>query len=195
MKIKLVAIMLAAVAMSGRVYATLVFTINETTTDQISLSISGTLDTDTIGIGAGDPGYLAIKNDWSNNNSIHTEWFSGTPTISLNSILIGGSAPSTSLLASTGAAHDSIFFVNPLGAGQTISAGTVVSGSLVLTGIGMFNPADSPTLELLSGWNGFDYARHEAFATVVPEPATAGMLAISGLVFYAIRRIKNFNRG
>jgi len=31
--------------------------------------------------------------------------------------------------------------------------------------------------------------------SVVPEPATAGMLAISGLVFYAIRRIKNFNRG
>ena len=29
---------------------------------------------------------------------------------------------------------------------------------------------------------------------VVPEPATAGLLGISAMVFYAIRRIKNFNR-
>ncbi len=29
---------------------------------------------------------------------------------------------------------------------------------------------------------------------VVPEPATAGLLGISAIVFYAIRRIKNFNR-
>jgi len=29
---------------------------------------------------------------------------------------------------------------------------------------------------------------------VVPEPATAGLLGISAVVFYALRRIKNFNR-
>ncbi len=29
---------------------------------------------------------------------------------------------------------------------------------------------------------------------VIPEPATAGLLGISAIVFYAIRRIKNFNR-
>lgn len=40
-------------------------------------------------------------------------------------------------------------------------------------------------------------ARFDGFtfsAEAVPEPATAGLLGISAIVFYAIRRIKNFNR-
>ena len=34
----------------------------------------------------------------------------------------------------------------------------------------------------------------QVVADVVPEPATDGLLGISAIVFYAIRRIKNFNR-
>ena len=55
----------------------------------------------------------------------------------------------------------------------------------------------SPTF---NSWSSGDYdmfladALGNQISDVVPEPATAGLLGISAIVFYALRRIKNFNR-
>jgi len=164
---------------SASANASLVFLINTYTTDQVSFSISGTFDADTIGI---FPGYLAVKNDWSNNYGVHTEWFSGTPAITVNSILIGGLAPSLTQAQnnSSNAWNDDVFFIAVNNA-LPILAGTTVSGSVTLSGVGLFNPADLATLELVSGLNytspsdgNDDWARLEASAqSVIPLPAAA----------------------
>ncbi len=56
----------------------------------MSLSISGTFDSNTIG---DLPGYLAIKNDWSNNIGVHTELFASAPSITSNTITFDGASP------------------------------------------------------------------------------------------------------
>jgi hypothetical protein len=163
---------------SASANASLVLLINSYTTDEVSFTISGTFDANTIGI---FPGYLAIKNDWSNNIGVHTEWFSGTPAITLNTILIGGVAPSLTQAQNNASSawNDDLFFIPPAGNTVAITAGTSVSGSVTLSGVGLFNPADLATLELVSGLNftspssnDDDWARLEASAqSVIPIPA------------------------
>lgn len=178
------------------VHAALVLSIDTYTTDEISFSISGTFDEDTIGI---FPGYLAVKNDWSNNYGVHTEWFSSFPTMTVNTILIGGVAPTLAQAQNSDirAWNDNVFFrfadnMAPF------TAGTAVSGSITLTGVGLFDPADMATLELVSGLNftdpissDDDWARLEARAVAtVPVPAATWLFgsALLGLVATARRR-------
>lgn len=156
--------------LSGQANASLTLTIDNYTTNEVTFTISGTFDTDTIG---DSPGYLAIKNDWSNNQEVHTEWFSSTPTATLNTITIGGLVPSTIIQNDENTWTDNIFFTNPLGSGVPILAGTVVAGSVTLTAAGAFNPSDAATLELLSGFvrplNADDWARLEGTTVIIPE--------------------------
>lgn len=172
--------------------AALVLTITNYTADELSLTISGTFDSDTIGE---SPGYLALKNDWSNNVGVHTELFSGFPTITVNTITIGGIAPTTTRQGGPDTWMDNIFFDNPLGTETPILAGTVVAGSLTLSGVGLFDPTDAATLELVSGFNRpfgqDDWARLEARAGAavdVPEPGALGILAIGLAVLARVRR-------
>ena len=72
--------------------AALTLTIDNYTTDELSFTIGGTFDADTIG---DQPGWLAIKNDWSNNVGVHTELFSTEPTDTVNTITIGGKVTGT----------------------------------------------------------------------------------------------------
>jgi len=73
------------------------------------------------------------------------------------------------------------------GSTVTLHAGT---GTMTSTSTG-FNPWSSGDYEIFvanpAGTKISDNG-------VVPEPATAGLLGISAVVFYALRRIKNFNR-
>jgi len=176
---------------SSTSHAALVFTIDTYTTDQLSFTLGGTFDAATIG---DQPGWLAIKNDWSNNQGVHTEMFAGLPTISLNTILVGGLAPSTSVQNSSSEWMDDILFANPLGTSNAIAAGTTVSGSLTLLGLGIFDPTDEATLELLSGFDNSvrDWVRLEAstLASVVPIPAAVWLFgtALMGLVGFGKRR-------
>jgi len=158
--------------------ATLILTIDNYTLDEVSLTISGTFDADTIG---NNPGYLAVKNDWSNNTGSHTEWFSSTPSISSNTIIFGGVASGNTIVQGAGHTwNDAIMFLPPNGQSTTaFLAGTEVSGSVTLTGAGQFDPTDLATLQLLSGFDGTDWVRHEATANV-PEPST-GLLSLLGL--------------
>jgi len=199
MKRLLAAILLGVLCLaSASANASLVLLINTYTTDEVSFTISGTFDANTIGI---FPGYLAIKNDWSNNIGVHTEWFSGTPAITVNTILIGGVAPSLTLVQDdAGSAwNDDLLFIPPAGNAVAITAGTSVSGSVTLSGVGFFNPADLATLELVSGLNftspssnDDDWARLEASASVVPIPPAAWLFGSTlGLMGVMRRKISS----
>ena len=172
-----VAIVATLVLTSGQAQATLIFTVDNYTTDELSITISGSFDADTIGVP--QPGLLAIKNDWSNNFGVQTELFSALPGITLNTILIGGLVPSTTAGDGLSGWHDYVQFANPLGVNNPILAGTTVSGSLTLSGAGMFDPSDLATLELVSGFVlATDWARFEASAIAVPEPSSASLVAL-----------------
>lgn len=185
-------IILAAVLSQGVANAALTLTVNSLTADELSLTIGGVLDSDVVG---DQRGWLAIKNSWSTNVGNPTEFFSYVPVVTLNTISIGGMLVSgTEIQNGTSPWQDSILFPNPNG-GQfaTILAGTVVAGSLVLSGVGAFDP--SASLELVSGFNNVnqDWVRLEAFATSpVPEPAALplvlfGTLAVAALSFFRRR--------
>lgn len=186
------AVILSSLSTSAN--AALIFLIDTYTTDEVSFSISGTFDADTVGI---FPGYLAVKNDWSNTYGVHTEWFSGTPTITVNTVLIGGLAP-TIVQAQNSAIrgwNDAIFFRFADNTAPFM-AGTTVSGSITLSGIGMFNPTDEATLALVSGLNfgdpisdDDDWARLEAPSqSAVPLPASVWLLGSALIGLGAFKR-------
>jgi hypothetical protein len=194
------ALLLGSAIFASRANAALTLTIDSYTTDEITFSISGTFDADTIGE---SPGYLAIKNNWSNNQGVNTQWFTSQPIVTSNTILIGGSSPVTSVQDGTATWQDNVFFDNPLGTDTPIAAGTAVSGSVTLTAAGAFNPADAATLQLISGFSrpigAEDWVRLEAGGTpVTPTPAVAvpttstyGLLfMVFGLVVVAMRRLQ-----
>ena len=114
----------------GQAHGALTLTIDSYTTDEITLTISGTFDADTVGDAEG---YLAIKNDWSNNEGVATAWFSASPTVSSNTITIGGLAAAIFLQDGTATWHDNVFFHNPLGTETPILAGTSVEGSITMS--------------------------------------------------------------
>lgn len=145
-------------------HAALTLTINSLTNDEFSFSISGALDVDV----AGDQrGWIAIKSAWSSNIGKNTEFIAVEPTVALNTITIGGTPAVPDVVYDPSVSWgDSVYFVNPNGGQfETIRAGTIVSGSMILKGVGAFNPAAS--LQLLSGFNNsvMDWVRLEAVAT------------------------------
>lgn len=167
--------------------AALTLTIDSYTTDEISFTISGTFDVDTIG---SQPGWLAVKNVWSSNIGSHTDWFSGAPIITVNSITFDGSAPNTSYVGSgTSTSNDSIYFQPYASFNTVIPSGTVVAGSITITGVGMFNPADATTLELISGWDlagSSDWARLEAAAVLGVSPVIAPVPTLSQYAIFLL---------
>ena len=186
-------VMLAVAGASAN--AALVLSIDTYTTDEVSFSINGTFDADTVG---NFPGYLAVKNDWSNNVGVHTEWFSALPTITVNTIMIGGLAPTIFGAQNSDIRpwNDNVFFRFDDNTAP-ITAGTTVSGSITLSRVGVFDPADMATLQLVSGLNftapfsdNDDWARLEANVSPVPLPAAAWLFgsALLGLAGVARRR-------
>ena len=67
--------------------------------------------------------------------------------------------------------------------------GTMTGGDMIPSGAS-FNPWTSGDYTVFITTNGGTRLSIDA----VPEPATAGLLGISALALYGIRRIKNFNR-
>lgn len=159
--------------------AGLIFTVDTMTTDELSISIRGTFDADTIG---NQPGYLSIINNWSNTPGIHTEIFNALPSLISNSITIGGISADAIILNDNYSWTDAITFQNPFGLYTPILAGTEVMGSFTLKGVNIFNTAARNTLELVSGFNasvmGNDLTRLEASSVSVPEPGTMGIFAM-----------------
>jgi len=159
--------------------ASLTLTIDSLTTDQLTFSISGTFTT------APNENWLAIKNDWSNNQGYHTELFSGIPTVSFNSILIGGVAPGANIASGSETWGDSVYFSG------TMQAGTIVSGTLTLTGTGMFVPANLGNLQLVSGFTrpaGHDDWYRLESSSSIPEPASALLIGCGAALIAAVRR-------
>jgi hypothetical protein len=66
--------------------ASLPLTVNSFTKNSITPSISGTFAADSTG---GQPGFLAIKNNWSSSSHVHTAWFDKTPTVTAINLVIG----------------------------------------------------------------------------------------------------------
>ncbi len=190
-------VMLAAVLLgsASSVWSQLTLTIDEYTTDRLSFTVSGSLATDTTGTWEG---WLAIKNDWSGNVGVHTELFSSTPSITSQNITIGGTSVNAVVGNGSQAYNDSIYWQNPLGFTNPISALTVVNGSVTLEGSGAFDPVNNPALHLVSGINltPYDWARLEAVGSAIPEPSTYAVLIGSlVLVIVAWKRKSRFSLG
>ena len=179
------ALFLMATLAASSVHATLILNINNYTSNELSFTISGIFNADTTG---DDPGWIGIKNDWTNNYGVHTELFNEEPTITLNTIQIGGVTPSITLVDNdVGEWDDGVYWTNPSGSSNPFTAGTSVSGSMTLYGEGNFDPTNFPTLELVSGFDSSvnDYTRLESRGG--PEPSTL-ILSLVGLMALATGR-------
>jgi hypothetical protein len=180
--------------LAGEARAALIFTIDTLTPNAFKFTVGGTFDADAIGT---QKRWLAVKYDWSNNFGVSTPWLSDSLgfqeiqnapwTVVQNTIKINGSDPVQSNVESIGRSWgDSIYF----DAGFDILAGMPVSGSLHVSGAGLFdNTINLAKLELLSGFVGEDngdWARLEA--PLVPEPATILLLALAGPALIRPRR-------
>ncbi len=180
-----------AAQLAGEAQGGLFLTIDILTPDEFKFTMGGTFDEDVVG---DQMQLLAVKNDWTNNFGVNTDWLDDSLglvpiddapwTVVENSVLIGGLVPSQSYVAADGRTWgDSIFFSY---SGGDILAGTTVSGSVHVQGVGLFD--DSITnLELLSGYDNAiqDWVRLEA---VVPAPGAMALLGLVGLTMGRRRR-------
>ena len=178
---KSIALLLAAMLPSVS-QAALFLNINSYTTSEITLTIGGTLDSDAIG---DQNNWIAIKNDWSNNFGVNTNWFKTSPTC-VHSLKINNTYATVYLNNSTSYFADAVYFSID---SNDLLAGYSVSGSITLTG--SFIELSAVNLELLSGFDNTakDWVRLEASASVVPEPAQAGAaLGLTALGAIALMR-------
>ncbi|MBN1404766.1 MAG: hypothetical protein JW942_09915 [Opitutales bacterium] len=164
--------------------AALSLNIDSYTTSEITLTIGGTLDSDVVG---DQKNWIAIKNDWTNNYGVNTDWFETAPTC-VHSLKINNTDANVNLNNSTSYYADAVYFSID---SNDLLAGYSVSGSITLTG--SFIELSAVNLELLSGFDNTakDWARLEASASVVPEPAQAGAalgLAALGAIVLKRRR-------
>ncbi len=157
-----------AALLVGEAQGGLTLTIDILTPDEFKFTLGGTFDADVVG---DQRQWLAVKNDWSNNFGVNTDWLDDSLgfvliddapwTVVENSVLIGGRVPIPSVVSANGDPWgDSIYFSH---SGGDILAGTTVSGSVHVQGVGLFD--DSITnLELLSGFANAieDWVRLEA---------------------------------
>ena len=179
-----------AVLACAQADAGLVMTIDSYTADSVTISISGTFDADTIG---DKPGWMAIKKDWETSPNTNTDWFAGSitvPTISSNTIAFDSVAANTTLASNGTGYGDDVAWRPTATADTAIAAGTVVSGSITLSGTGMFDPADASSLQLVSGYSnaGVQYQRLEFKFSTVPEPSFALVGLVGTAAVVAIRR-------
>jgi hypothetical protein len=160
----------------------LTLTVSSFTRTSITLTIGGTIPTATIG---DQKGWLAIKNRWQTNTGTHNEWFSGTPTVSACSVIIGGVTYTTNT-TNIGASDaynfgDCVYFRNT---SQTVAfaAGTAASGSVTLTLSSTESFTNNVSLDLLSGFSVTtnDWVRLEANATAsYLDPVTGAASSVT----------------
>ncbi len=169
----------------GEAQGGLILTVDILTADEFKFTLGGTFDADVIG---DQRQWLAVKNDWTNNFGVNTDWLDDSLgfgliddaawTVVESSVLIDGLVPTQSIVAASGETWgDAIYWSH---SGGDILAGMTVSGSVHVQGVGLFD--DSITnLELLSGFdNGFeDWVRLEAKA--VPAPGALALLALGAV--------------
>ena len=178
-----------AALLVGEAQGGLTLTIDILTPDEFKFTLGGTFDADVVG---GQRQWLAVKNDWTNNFGVNTDWldaslgftfiFDAPWTVVENSVLIGGLVPIPSVVAADGQTWgDSIYFAH---SGGDILAGTTVSGSVHVQGVGLFD--DSITnLELLSGFDELflDWVRLEAAPGPCPwDLDGTGVVGVSDLL-------------
>lgn len=169
MNTRIMAVALVAVSLLGvrEARGGLTLTIDILTHDEFKFTLGGMFDADVVG---DQRQWLAIKNDWTNNFGVNTDWLDNSLgfvhidnapwTVVENSVLIGRLVPASIVAADGRTWGDSIYFDH---SGGDILAGMTVSGSVHVQGVGLFD--DSITnLELLSGFDNAieDWVRLEA---------------------------------
>ena len=188
-----------AICLTGLAHSALSLVVSDFTPDSITVSISGSFDSDV----AGDQRYIvAIKPDWSSNDGAVVDWIDGVVTDRRGNPqgwgLLGDS--SLTLQANTLAFEgwpflqfsvalsetswgDSIYIST---GGGSILAGTAVSGSFTVSGAGAFDPSAVGEFELVSGFDESDRSWNRLEARV-PEPSISFMLGVGAAVFLTLR--------
>jgi hypothetical protein len=155
----------------------------ESTTTTVTLSISGTLDTDTTGP---SPGYIGLKPFFTGNQGVNIPWFDISPTVT-GDLLIGGAIADYSS-SSTDCYGDAVYWINPDGVDYAdgsaipIPEDTSIYGTITLSGA-QFDPDATAGLELVAGEADVPgcsnaWARSEAVAATPAPPAEAIELQI-----------------
>ena len=168
----------------GEAQGGLILTVDILTADEFKFTLGGTFDADVVG---DQRNWLAVKNDWTNNFGVNTDWLDDSLGIHLidnapwtvveNSVLIDGLVPDSSFVAADGLTFgDSIYWSH---SGGHILAGMTVSGSVHVQGVGLFD--DSITnLELLSGFD-VPFQAWVRLEAVVPSPGALALLALGAV--------------
>ena len=149
-------------------YGAVTMTITEYTENRVSITFSGTFDSDVVS-------YLALKNDWSNNIGTQTDWFYAGNTqdlIETNTVAINGTPIGVPTIQDGLNNHNDSIHWNI--SGGTANTGSTISGTLVLNYLysasqgNQFDPNDASTLQLVSGWDSTpnDWATLQANATL-----------------------------
>ena len=175
--------------------AALVIEINTYNTNEISFSISGTIDTDVVGE---QKNWLAVKSDWGNNVGAMVDWIDDSvgqyhlesaPSLTIieNSITFDGANPFSSNVVAWRQEFGDAFYWD---AGNNIQAGTVVEGTLSVSGANIFN-ASTNNFQLVSGFDAGHWVRLEAETSIVPIPAAVWLFGsgLIGLIGIARRKI------
>lgn len=169
-----------SVLLSASAHAALTLNVTTFTADELTLSISGTFDTD---VGGDQQFWLAINRDWVNTEGSNFDWIadsldfgaiSATPglTVIEDSITFNGAAPTASVVAASGQNWgDSIYWQSS----SEILAGTTVTGSLSVTGIDIFDPT-AGNFQLVSGLDLADATWNRLESAPVPIPAGVWLL-------------------
>ena len=175
--------------------ADLILQVNTFNANELSITVSGTFDTDVTG---DQPYWLALTNNWPNSadwiaDSVgFTSLASAGLTVIENSITFDGLAPNSSIVSATDPTWGDSFYWSNNGT-AAILAGTTVAGTLSVSGAGIFDTT-SANLQLVSGFinSTGTWATLEADGTSVsvPEPGTLALFGIGLFGMGLMRRRK-----
>jgi len=191
-KIKQFIIALVTLGAIHQANATLIVNFEEVGADVV-ITFSGSINTTDLASGGGGSGgdWINIRPTSSYIASSGAVPYVGWSGVTFNGILGNGS----DLFERTPAVGDRVGIDEmntQLITYQGYQSGTAINSTMTFSNTNMETLDINPDFTVT--WGTGANADSAIVTGVVPEPVTAGLLGISALVLYGIRRIKNFNR-
>ena len=189
-KTKALLLLVLSFAWVERSHGALSMIVNTATSDNLSVTISGTFDSNV----AGDqPNWLALKADYFTNDGVNVNWISDAVggaveysvafTVLFDTISFSGNPVVFRRVDALSTWGDAIYWntTNP------ITAGTSVSGTLSLQSVGAFDFSGVGELQLASGFDNGDSSWNRLEFGTVPEPSSS-LLSVAGGAILLLRR-------